>query len=137
MRYLRWLLVLPLLLACIYAGVVLGMLILRQVLHLCGAQLQPGLLCTEPWYPAAETAVAAVCAALAVFAGVLLAAAAAPSHKRVVAAACAFVGVAAVIAILILLVFSLLAPVAAAIAAGALASWLAVRHHDRASRREV
>lgn len=137
MPFVRWLLVPLLLLSCIYGSVGVGMLVMRQVLQACGAPLQPGLMCTAPWYPAAEAAVAALCACVAMFSGVLLPTMLAPSRKRTVALACTAVGLAAIIAILVLLAFPPGGPVTASLTTAAFANWLISRRHRKASERNV
>lgn len=130
MRFVRWLLVIPLALGSVYAAVLLGLVLLRFSNRLCRSLGLSEGHCEVTWYPTAEYIVTSLCSAVALLLAVRLSAFVAPSSKRAAAVAGALVSLPIVIWVLVVLAFPLVLPVVFSVLAGLLAI-------HRVSRRYV
>lgn len=130
MRFVRWLLVLPLVLGSVYAAVLLGLLLFRYSDRLCRSLGFSDAYCTVTWYPAAELVITSLCASVALLFAVRLPAFVAPSSKRAAAIAGALVSLPIVVWVLVVLAFPLFLPGVFAVLAGLFAI-------HRASRQDA
>jgi len=137
MRLVRWLLVIPLAFAGVYAAVLLGFLLFRASDRLCRSLGFSEAHCTITWYPTAEIIVTSLCAAVALFLAVRLPSFVAPSSKRAVAIAGALVSLPIVVWVLVVLAFPLFFPGVFAVLAGVFANHRVYRQYAAASQPVV
>ena len=125
MVILRWLAVIPAAVLGWYLALILGVLIHQFATRLCPAEKLLSGLCTAPWYEAVERAIFLGSVALSALLVVAFAAGVAPARKCPVALIALTVG--AAVATMMAYDLKAGAELAAAISAGALATWILCR----------